>query len=184
MKSKFLLLIALFATQALGAHTKARSIYVTDIVTKSGTSIFKLPTALPTASRVPVFNADVEIVSSSVTATELGYLSGVSSALQTQIAAKLGVQSGGVTSIKILTGTGALDFPSVAAGEIEVLTIAVTGAVAGDTVNLGAPAAVEAGLMFSGFVSAADVVTVRVYNSTGAPIDPALATWRAMVSHF
>lgn len=38
-----------------------------------------------TASRVPVFNASKQLVSSTVTNTELGYLSGVTSAIQTQI---------------------------------------------------------------------------------------------------
>ena len=38
-----------------------------------------------TANRVPVINADKKVVSSAVTDTELGYLSGVTSAIQTQI---------------------------------------------------------------------------------------------------
>lgn len=42
-----------------------------------------------TASRVPYFNVSKELVSSSVTDTELGYVSGVTSAIQTQLAAKV-----------------------------------------------------------------------------------------------
>lgn len=41
-----------------------------------------------TATTVPYLNASKELISSAVTPTELGYLSGVSSALQTQINAK------------------------------------------------------------------------------------------------
>lgn len=41
-----------------------------------------------TASTVPVFNSSKNIVSSSVTATELGYVSGVTSNIQTQLNAK------------------------------------------------------------------------------------------------
>lgn len=41
-----------------------------------------------TASRVPYLNGSADIVSSSVTPTELGYLSGVTSAIQTQLNAK------------------------------------------------------------------------------------------------
>ena len=41
-----------------------------------------------TASTVPYFNASKQLVSSSVTATELGYLSGVTSAIQPQLASR------------------------------------------------------------------------------------------------
>lgn len=41
-----------------------------------------------TASRVPYLDANKDLVASSVTATELGYLSGVTSAIQTQLNAK------------------------------------------------------------------------------------------------
>lgn len=44
--------------------------------------------AAQTAQRVPVLDASKNVVSSSVTDTELGYLSGVSSAIQTQLDAK------------------------------------------------------------------------------------------------
>lgn len=45
-------------------------------------------TATPTASTVPVYNASSQIVSSTVTSTELGHLSGATSNLQTQIDSK------------------------------------------------------------------------------------------------
>ncbi len=78
-----------------------------------------------------------------------------------------------------VSNTATLDFGSTASGACSELTIAVSGAAANDTVTLGAPAAIEAGLTWSGFVSAADTVTVRVCNPTGGAIDPASATWRA-----
>jgi hypothetical protein len=81
----------------------------------------------------------------------------------------------------IATGTGTLNFPSIAAGAIEVLTVTVTGAATGDTVILGPPSTIEAGLTWSGFVSATNTVTVRVHNTTASPIDPASASWRASV---
>lgn len=62
-----------------------------------------------TASTVPYFDASKNLISSSVTPTELGYLSGVTSAIQTQLNTKLqnnlGI-SGGTTYI---SGTGATD---------------------------------------------------------------------------
>lgn len=81
----------------------------------------------------------------------------------------------------ILTATAVLDFPSIAAGTIQALAITVTGAATGDAVALGPPSGIEANLMWSGRVSAANTVTIRLLNISGAPIDPASATWRATV---
>lgn len=80
-----------------------------------------------------------------------------------------------------LFASASLNFPSVAAAGQQELTITVTGAAVGDAVVLAPPAAPEAGLVWSGRVSAADTVTVRVTNVTAAPIDPAAATWGAQV---
>lgn len=80
-----------------------------------------------------------------------------------------------------LTATANLDFPAIAAAASSDLTIPVPGAAVGDGVSLGLPAAPTAGLIFQGFVSAADVVTVRATNITAAAIDAAAATIRATV---
>jgi hypothetical protein len=82
------------------------------------------------------------------------------------------------------TGTNTVDVASIAAGAIGTLTVTVTGASTGDDVDLGPPAAIEAGLTWCGFVSAANTVTVRIHNTTGAPIDPASATWRASCTSY
>lgn len=57
----------------------------------------------PTASTVPYLDANKEIVSSAVTPTELGYVSGVTSSIQAQINALAGGAFGGFAD-----GTGAL----------------------------------------------------------------------------
>lgn len=80
-----------------------------------------------------------------------------------------------------LTATAALDFAEIAAAASEDLTITVTGAAVGDAVALGLPAAPAAGIVFIGFVSDADEVTVRAMNITGSAVDPASATYRATV---
>jgi hypothetical protein len=79
-------------------------------------------------------------------------------------------------------GSATLDFPSIpAAGQAE-LTIPVTGAIPWfDTVALGPPAALEAGLVATARITASGVVTVRLSNITGAAIDPASALWRVTV---
>ncbi len=82
---------------------------------------------------------------------------------------------------KVLTATAALDFPSIAAAASADLTVTVTNAAVNDGVILGLPAAPAAGLVFNGFVSAANTVTVRASNITAAPIDPASATYRVTV---
>ena len=86
------------------------------------------------------------------------------------------------TAAVLLEGSAALDFPSIAAGAEAELTVGVSGAVAGAAVFVGAPAAIEAGLSWSAYASAADTVTIRVRNDTAAAIDPASATWTVRVA--
>lgn len=97
----------------------------------------------------------------------------------------VGVEADGVwvaeTKRANLTATAALDFPSIAAVASADLTIAVLGAVVGESVSLGLPAAPTAGLVFNAFVSAAGVVTVRASNITAGAVDAASATYRVTV---
>jgi hypothetical protein len=78
----------------------------------------------------------------------------------------------------LLSATAVLDFPSVGIGADEELTITVPGALVGDAVMLGLPATFEADLIAFAFVTAANTVTVRVVNHTGAVINPASGTFR------
>ena len=95
------------------------------------------------------------------------------------------VRVGGGTVVQtILSATATLDFPSIGSNGTETLTITVTGAVAGDSVFLGVPAALDAGLIFCASVTAADTVTVRMHNSSGGSVDPASGTFRATVIRF
>ncbi|HUX16666.1 MAG TPA: capsid cement protein [Phycisphaerae bacterium] len=82
---------------------------------------------------------------------------------------------------RVLTGTATIEFASIAAAASEDQTITIAGAALGDTVALGLPAASAAGIVFAGFVSAADTVTVRATNITAGAIDPASAEITAMV---
>lgn len=87
----------------------------------------------------------------------------------------------GATVSKLLTASASLDFPSINAASQSDLTIAVPGAVVGDEVTMGLPAAPQAGLVFNAFVSASDVVTIRASNITASPINPAAATFSVIV---
>lgn len=87
-----------------------------------------------------------------------------------------------VADLPAFTGSAALDFGNIAAGASETLTITVTGAAVGDPVILGIPhAAFTAGLVFTYWVSAPDTVSVQCTNTSAAPIDPASATFNAVV---
>lgn len=86
----------------------------------------------------------------------------------------------GTDVTKRLANSATIDFASIAAGAVATADIAVTGAAAGDYVTLSAPAALEAGLTFCGIANT-DKVTIRLHNTTGAAIDPASATWKAVV---
>ncbi len=82
-----------------------------------------------------------------------------------------------------LIGTTTVDMGSISAGGIATFTITVTGARVGQnqTVQVTPPAAIEAGLVWAGYVSSNDVVTVRVHNTTGGAVNPASATWGCRV---
>jgi hypothetical protein len=87
----------------------------------------------------------------------------------------------GNTITKVLSGSASLNFGSIGAAAQADLTITIAGAAVGDEVIMALPAAPTAGLIFNAFVSAANTVTVRASNITAAPIDPAAATFGAIV---
>lgn len=79
------------------------------------------------------------------------------------------------------SGSGALDFPSIAANTSSDLTLAAPTGVtltAGKVVRLGLPSNVPAGVVYNGFVTAGGAtVTVRAFNVTTGAIDPASGTF-------
>ena len=83
--------------------------------------------------------------------------------------------------LNILTATATLDFPSISANSNQELTITVTGAAVGDVVQLAAPAAINENLLWAGYVSSANTVTVRLSNIDGGSINPISATWGCAV---
>ena len=85
---------------------------------------------------------------------------------------------------QILRGSQVIDYGSIAAGASEDQTVTVTGAAVGDIVAIGLPSTIETGLVFTAFVSASNTVTLRASNITGSPINPASATFKAMVFRY
>lgn len=73
--------------------------------------------------------------------------------------------------------SAALNFPNVVANLTQDLTITVKGAAVGDIVTCAPDTALPAGLIPFSWVSAADTVTLRVFNVTGLDINPASQVW-------
>jgi hypothetical protein len=92
---------------------------------------------------------------------------------------------GGTTLKKFLSTTATLDFGSLVSIGCEDLTVAVTGAVVGDTVSLGVPSGSVPSSNFyfpTPWVSAADTVTIRGCALVSG--DPASGTFRVTVAKF
>jgi hypothetical protein len=87
---------------------------------------------------------------------------------------------------QVLSTTATLDFPSTGgAGGTSDLSISLAGAALGDVVSLGVPAgSVTTQGMFTAWVSAANVVTVRFANLASSLQNPASGTFRAMITKF
>lgn len=84
----------------------------------------------------------------------------------------------------ILSGTATLDYGSIAANISIDLTITVNGARANDPCVAAPPAAPDAEITFTAFVSANDTVTVRAANNSAGAVNPAAGLFRVMVFHF
>jgi len=89
-----------------------------------------------------------------------------------------GGETGGASPA--LYGTANLDFGSVASATFADRTVTIVGALVGDCVSLGLPpAAATGGIAYSGWVSAANTVTVRAHNYTTADLEPAPGVFKA-----
>ena len=81
-----------------------------------------------------------------------------------------------------LNGSATLNFSTISAGSHADLTITVPGAILGDAVMLGVPAAsVVSGIVYSAWVSADDTVTVRAHNQGPASGNPAAGWFKSVI---
>jgi len=82
----------------------------------------------------------------------------------------------------VLYGTVSVDPPSINANTSTTFTITITGVQTGDLVFLTPPSTLEGELIFQGAnVTAANTVTIRMRNVTGAAVDGASLEWSYMV---
>jgi hypothetical protein len=79
-----------------------------------------------TASRAVISNASGKVAVSATTDTELGYVSGVTSAIQTQLGAKQGTITGGATTITSADLTASKALISNASGKVAVSAVTDT----------------------------------------------------------
>ncbi len=107
-------------------------------------------------------------------------------ALNTKVMTPLRV-SQEITALRpALTASQAFTWGAITTLASTTQTIAVPGAVVGDRVVVGLPVGgLQAGIMVTPWVSASDVVSIRLYNSTTGSLTPtAAATWSVSVLHF
>lgn len=93
------------------------------------------------------------------------------------------IGSSGSTLSVALSGTVSINPASLAAGASADESVTISGVAVNDRVILNPPTAgLTAGLHITGvWVSAANTVKVRLYNSTGGAIDEAAGTWSYLV---
>jgi hypothetical protein len=61
------------------------------------------------------------------------------------------------------------------------VTVTVSGAALGDVVSIGAPNSIPSGVVYFGYVSATNTVTLRMHNGSGGSVDPSEDTFRVYV---
>ena len=77
--------------------------------------------------------------------------------------------------------TVTIDPASIPANSTANQFVSLPTAAVGDAVAIGPPAGLETGLVVTGYVSAADIVQIRIANVTAAAINPASGSWRVAV---
>lgn len=82
---------------------------------------------------------------------------------------------------KGLRDTATIDFPPILSYENADMTMTVTGASVGDVVSIGAPNNMPTRGVMSAWVSSANTVTIRIYNTLSGLFDPAAGVYTAIV---
>lgn len=85
---------------------------------------------------------------------------------------------------KMYRKAAAITLANIATSAGQTVTTAITGVVAGDTVCLSFSAIIPDGLIFQAWVSAADTVSIRAYNTTGVTITGASYTANLVIMRF
>lgn len=93
--------------------------------------------------------------------------------------------AGGLELAASFSARATLDFPSTAAQQSSDLTVSVPGAALNDIVSIGVPnGSVNANSCFTAWVSAVNVVSIRLNNYSASAIDPASGVFTVAVFRF
>lgn len=87
-----------------------------------------------------------------------------------------------MATLGYVLASASINFGVIPDGGCLASTYTLTGAATGDNVAASWPAALESGLMPFGFVSAANTVSVRLCNFSGAALDPASGSFAAAIT--
>lgn len=123
-------------------------------------------------------------VAAGTSVTAAGAVSGASITASGALSGLALTVGAGTALTRLLSAAATVGFSVVAAGASQDQTVAALGAAVLDTVLIGQPSVVPAGLLFSGYVSAAGVITLRAANITGTSINPGSPTVRLTVLGF
>ncbi len=82
----------------------------------------------------------------------------------------------------IISHSASITWTSIAANTTQEQTVTVSGASSGNNVDVTPASSPGTGLLWVAYISAANIVTVRMLNSTAAPVTPATVSWRVDVS--
>jgi hypothetical protein len=81
----------------------------------------------------------------------------------------------------LLSASQELTYPSISANSAQAVTVSVTGASVGDGVTLGLPTNIPASVVPSAWVSAPNVVSVRLTNITSNAVNPPPGVYTVLV---
>lgn len=97
---------------------------------------------------------------------------------------KLMVGASASSLTRLITGLATVAYTVTNANDVQDQTFALAGAEVNDSVALGLPASIPAGAGFTGFMSAAGTVTLRIVNPTTVTLGAATITVRATAQGF
>lgn len=154
-----------------------------DSALNSGGGGFHLSSSTGSGAYLPVtggtLTGNLSIAGASATV-----LLGSISSLATLNATKLLVGASAASITRILSTLASVGFTVVPANSTQDQPILVPGALANDSISIGGPASITAGVGFTGYVAAAGTVNLRALNVTAASIAAFSVTVRATAMGF
>lgn len=155
-----------------------------DSALNSGGGGFHLASSTDSDNYLPLsggtISGNLTIVGVSTATVQLGSIS----SLATLNATKLLVGASAASVTRILSSLASVGFTVLLANTTQDQPILVPGTLANDSISIGGPASITAGVGFTGYVAAAGTVNLRAMNVTAASIAAFSVTVRATAIGF